>query len=95
MTYGVKRNSLIVDVLFDGRPVLAVPTPRRQILRGHIDMAGRTIREEEKYRSAKQIKAKIARGEDRTNWVRASAMMSRKLERSIRSNPDDVHTEPD
>jgi uncharacterized protein (DUF4415 family) len=45
--------------------------------------------------TAKQIKAKIARGEDRTDSVRASTMTNRKLERSVRSDPDDVHTEPD
>jgi len=45
--------------------------------------------------TAKQIKAKIARGGDRTNWAKANAMTGAKLETSIRSDPDDVHIEPD
>lgn len=45
--------------------------------------------------TAKQIKAKIARGGDRTNWAKANAMTGVKLEASIRSDPDDIHTEPD
>ena len=45
--------------------------------------------------TAKQIKAKIARGGDRTNWAKANAMTGAKLEASIRSDPDDVHAEPD
>jgi uncharacterized protein (DUF4415 family) len=45
--------------------------------------------------TAKQIKAKIARGEDRTNWAKANAVTGSKLEASIRADPDDVHGEPD
>ena len=35
--------------------------------------------------SAKQIKAKIARGEDRTNWRKANAITGNKLEASIKA----------
>jgi uncharacterized protein (DUF4415 family) len=45
--------------------------------------------------TAKQIKAKIARGEDRTDWGKANAMTGKKLEASIRADPDDVQGEPD
>jgi uncharacterized protein (DUF4415 family) len=45
--------------------------------------------------TAKQIKAKIARGEDRTNWRKADAVTGKKLEASIRADVDDVHGEPD
>src|SRR5271165_389824 len=45
--------------------------------------------------SAKQIKAKIARGEDRTDWRKANAVTGRKLEASIRADVDDVQGEPD
>jgi uncharacterized protein (DUF4415 family) len=38
----------------------------------------------------KQIKAKINRGEDRTNWRKAKAMTGRKLEVSIRADADDI-----
>ena len=44
--------------------------------------------------TAKQIKAKIARGEDRTNWRKANAMTGKKLEASIRADVDDVHGNP-
>jgi uncharacterized protein (DUF4415 family) len=43
----------------------------------------------------KQIKARIARGEDRTNWRKAKAMMGKKLEASIRADGDDLRGEPD
>jgi uncharacterized protein (DUF4415 family) len=43
----------------------------------------------------KQIKARIARGEDRTNWRKAKAMTGKKLEASIRADDDDVRGEPD
>jgi len=43
----------------------------------------------------KQIKARIARGEDRTNWRKAKAMTGKKLEASIRDDVDDVRGEPD
>jgi uncharacterized protein (DUF4415 family) len=47
--------------------------------------------------TAKQIKTKIARGEDRTNWAKVNATTGAKLEASIRSDMDmdDVHGEPD
>ena len=45
--------------------------------------------------TAKQIEAKIARGEGRTNWDKANAMTGRKLAASIRADPDDIHEEPD
>ncbi len=41
--------------------------------------------------SAKQIKAKIARGEDRTNWRKANTLTGKKLQASIRADVDDVH----
>jgi uncharacterized protein (DUF4415 family) len=44
--------------------------------------------------TAKQIKAKIARGEDRTDWRKASAVTGKKLEASIRNDVDDVQGEP-
>jgi uncharacterized protein (DUF4415 family) len=45
--------------------------------------------------SARQIKAKIARGEDKTSWRKANAVTGRKLEASIRADADDVHEEID
>jgi uncharacterized protein (DUF4415 family) len=45
--------------------------------------------------TAKEIRAKIARGEDRTNWAKANAVSGPKLEASIRADVDDVHAEPD
>jgi uncharacterized protein (DUF4415 family) len=45
--------------------------------------------------TAKQIRGKIARGEDRTNWRKANAVTGKKLEASILADPDDVHGEPD
>ena len=45
--------------------------------------------------TAKQIKAGIARGEDRTNWDKVDAATGRKLEASIRADVDDVRGEPD
>jgi uncharacterized protein (DUF4415 family) len=45
--------------------------------------------------TAKQIKAKIARGEDRTDWRKADAVTGRKLEASIKADVDDVQGEPD
>ena len=45
--------------------------------------------------TAKQIKAKIARGEDRTDWSKANAMTGKKLEASIRADVDDIQGEPD
>jgi len=45
--------------------------------------------------TAKQIKAKIALGEDRTDWCKANAVTGKKLEASIRADVDDVRGEPD
>jgi uncharacterized protein (DUF4415 family) len=45
--------------------------------------------------SAKQIKTKIARGEDRTNWAKVKVTTGAELEASIRADVDDVHSEPD
>jgi uncharacterized protein (DUF4415 family) len=45
--------------------------------------------------TARQIKAKIAKGEDRTNWSKTDAVTGRKLAASIRADADDVHNEPD
>jgi uncharacterized protein (DUF4415 family) len=45
--------------------------------------------------TANQIKAKIARGEDRTNWRKANAVIGKKLEASMKSDPDELTGEPD
>jgi len=45
--------------------------------------------------TAKQIKAKIARGEDQTDWGKADAMTGKKLYASIRADADDVQGDPD
>ena len=45
--------------------------------------------------TAKQIKAKIARGEDRTNWDKIDAVTGAQLEASICADVDDVRGEPD
>jgi len=45
--------------------------------------------------TAKQIKNKIARGEDRTNWAKVNATTGARLEKSIRADVDDVHGDPD
>ncbi len=45
--------------------------------------------------TARQIKAKIARGEDRTDWRKANAVTGKKLEASIRADDDEVQGEPD
>jgi uncharacterized protein (DUF4415 family) len=45
--------------------------------------------------TAKQLKAKIARGEDRTDWAKVRAMTGPRLAASIRADADDVHVEPD
>lgn len=45
--------------------------------------------------TAKQIKARIARGEDRTNWDKIDATTGSKLEASIRADADDIRGEPD
>jgi uncharacterized protein (DUF4415 family) len=45
--------------------------------------------------TAKQIKAKTERGEDRTDWHKANTMTGKTLEVSIRADVDDVRGEPD
>jgi uncharacterized protein (DUF4415 family) len=45
--------------------------------------------------TAKQIKTKIARGDDRTNWAKVNAVTGARLEASIRADGDDVQGEPD
>jgi uncharacterized protein (DUF4415 family) len=45
--------------------------------------------------TAQQVKSKIARGEDRTDWHKANAITGKKLTASIRADADDVHEEPD
>jgi uncharacterized protein (DUF4415 family) len=45
--------------------------------------------------TAKQIKAKIARGEDKTDWRKANALTGKKLDASIRADADDIQEEPD
>ena len=45
--------------------------------------------------TAEQIKAKIARGEDQTNWDRVDAVRGAKLEASIRADADESQAEPD
>ncbi len=45
--------------------------------------------------TAKQIKARIARGADRTNWDKIDAVTGAQLEASIRADVDDVRGEPD
>jgi uncharacterized protein (DUF4415 family) len=45
--------------------------------------------------TTKQIKAKVARGEDRTDWRRVNALTGKKLEASIKSDPDEPGSEPD
>jgi hypothetical protein len=45
--------------------------------------------------TSKQIEAKIALGEDRTDWPKATSVTGRKLEASIRADLDDITGEPD
>src|ERR1700733_6296765 len=45
--------------------------------------------------TAKQIKARIARGEDRTNWAKVNATTAARLQASIRADADDIQSEPD
>jgi len=45
--------------------------------------------------TANQIEAKIARGEDRTDWRKANAVTGKKLEASIRADADDIREQPD
>ena len=45
--------------------------------------------------TARQIKGKIARGEDRTNWTKVDNVTGAKLETSIHADPDEGNGEPD
>ena len=45
--------------------------------------------------TAKQIKSKLARGEDRSNWPKAELVTGAKLEASIHADLDEVDGEPD
>jgi uncharacterized protein (DUF4415 family) len=45
--------------------------------------------------TAKQIKAKVARGEDRTDCRKVNAVTAKKLEASMKSDPDEPDNEPD
>ena len=45
--------------------------------------------------SAKEIKARIARGGDKTDWRKVDRMTAAKLETSIRADGDDMQEEPD
>jgi hypothetical protein len=44
--------------------------------------------------TAKQIKAKIARGEDRTDWSKTEQLTGKKLEASIRADIDEPTGNP-
>jgi len=43
--------------------------------------------------TAKPIRSKIGRGEDRTNWNTTNAVTGAKLEESIRADVDDLRSE--
>jgi hypothetical protein len=64
-----------------------------------VDLIGTNARDAEENDTvrytAKQIKAKIARGQDLTNWDQVDAVAGKKLEASIRADVDDVSGEPD
>jgi uncharacterized protein (DUF4415 family) len=45
--------------------------------------------------TAKDIKARVERGEDRTNWRKANRVTGKRHDASIKADPDDVHREPD
>jgi uncharacterized protein (DUF4415 family) len=45
--------------------------------------------------TADELKALIARGEDRTNWAKVNDMTEAQLEASITADADDVQGEPD
>ncbi len=45
--------------------------------------------------TAKQTKAKIARGEDRTDWDKVDSLTGSKLEASIRADVDEIQGEAD
>ena len=42
-----------------------------------------------------QIKTKIARGEDRTDWRKVNRVTGKTLKASIRADVDDIRGEPD
>ena len=45
--------------------------------------------------TVREIKARMERGEDRTNWRKAKAMTGKRLEASIRADVDEVEAQPD
>jgi uncharacterized protein (DUF4415 family) len=45
--------------------------------------------------TARQIKTRISRGEDRTDWRKVDAVTGKPLEASIQADGDDVQGEPD
>jgi uncharacterized protein (DUF4415 family) len=45
--------------------------------------------------TAEELKAMIARGEDRTDWAKVDAMTAKELEASIAADPDDLHEDLD
>ena len=45
--------------------------------------------------TAEEIKAMLARGEDRTDWAKVDATTQNELEASIAADPDDVHEDLD
>jgi uncharacterized protein (DUF4415 family) len=45
--------------------------------------------------SAEKLKTMVARGEDRTDWVKVDATTKKRLSASIVADPDDVHDELD
>jgi uncharacterized protein (DUF4415 family) len=45
--------------------------------------------------TAKEIKAKLKRGEDRTDWAKIAATAGAGIESSIAADPDDVQGAPD
>src|SRR5271163_4292008 len=53
--------------------------------------------QEKRYRAiyAKQIKAMITLGEDRTNWALTDEVTGARLEDSIRADADEAESEPD
>ncbi len=45
--------------------------------------------------TAKEIKARLKRGEDRTDWAKIERTTKADLEASVASDPDDIADEPD
>jgi len=45
--------------------------------------------------SGKEIKARIVRGEDKTDWRKVDKMIGARLEASIRADVDEIPGEPD